>query len=104
MYSSIPNYEALNVLKGKLTNNRLNSNEINEIIQCIKIITNPNYFQYNKQLNTQNYGFVMGSSLSLYNIIKLLIYLIKNNKIHLLKHILDMSMTFLFYLMVPIDK
>lgn len=46
-YTFISKYEALNVLKNKLsTRNNLNSKEINEIIQYIKIIINQNNFQY----------------------------------------------------------
>lgn len=36
---------------------------INGIIQCINILINHYYFQHNKNLFTQNDGFVMGSLL-----------------------------------------
>jgi len=68
MYTSIPKFEALDVLKAKLSfNNKLNSNkvyEINEITNCVDVIINQNYFSYEKQLYSQNDGFVMGSPLS----------------------------------------
>jgi hypothetical protein len=65
LYTSIPKFDALNILKDKLSQNSgLNTKEINEIIHSVNIIINQNYFEYDKKMYSQNDGFVMGSPLS----------------------------------------
>jgi len=55
MYTLIPKFETLDILKAKLSfNNKLN---LNEITNCVNVIVNQNYFSYEKQLYSQDDGF-----------------------------------------------
>lgn len=52
--------EASNIPKGiPAHSNKLNINEICELIHIIHVTINQNYFQYSKQTRTQNNGFVI---------------------------------------------
>lgn len=65
LYASIPKIEALNIPKEKHTNtNRLNTNEVQELILFVHFIICQNYFQHNENFYSKNDGLVMGGPFS----------------------------------------
>lgn len=49
MYAAILKCEAFDIIKAKLTwSNKFKTNEVNEIINCVNITINQNYFTYDK--------------------------------------------------------
>jgi hypothetical protein len=61
MYTNIPISETKNILRHALVNNLVQPNEIQEILNWYNIITQQNYFMFNKTLYTQTDGLAMGA-------------------------------------------
>ena len=65
MYTNIPIEKTLNIIKENLEKqNKIHKNEINELINLLKIVLQYNYFQFNGKIYQQNQGLTMGSPLS----------------------------------------
>ncbi|KAI5724687.1 hypothetical protein M8J77_005960 [Diaphorina citri] len=65
MYTSIPRDHLLTILKSNLENKKsLNSDEINELVNMVKLVINENYFEYNGKFYVNNKGLAMGAPLS----------------------------------------
>ena len=65
LYTNIPVAETLRILRTNLINtNKLDINNINELMHILELVLDQNYFTHNNQIFRQQNGLAMGSPLS----------------------------------------
>ena len=64
MYTNIPISETIDIIKENLTKTNTSTEQINEIIEVLKVITKQNYFTFENKFWSQEDGLPMGSPIS----------------------------------------